>query len=46
MSGRSEEEEDEDIYFPQELEDFYENKETKLGAGMFPFENLIKPSRK
>ncbi|XP_065058140.1 maternal embryonic leucine zipper kinase-like isoform X2 [Rhopilema esculentum] len=35
MSVRSEEDEDEEIYFPEELDEFYENKYTKLGSGAF-----------
>ena len=35
MSVRSEEDEDEEIYFPEELDEFYENKYMKLGSGMF-----------
>lgn len=34
MSGRTEEDEDDDVYFPEELEAFYESKGTKLGSGM------------
>jgi len=35
MSGRIEEDEDDSVYFPEELEVFYENKCTKLGSGSF-----------